>query len=374
MTAQNNSDDSVQENPDFAAQGLPDAGELLNAERQRQGLTEKQVADDLHITMHYIRAIESNSFEKLPGNVFAKGYIKSYAMLLGMDVELVMSGYNAYVAKQLDVAKEKTRIQVRRRKDKNRPWVIASVVLFVALFVGLWFANFSGNEPESEAVISAGVQSIAQPIVEPVVQATAESIADSGRESSQLASATAAQTTALVEQTPSAVDQAQSINGNPEMSQQLVVSEAATALVEAVTLTDEGLTEAVQTSLSETEAAVADAASDVAVTGGGEIPSAVTAQINISDQLIYVEAVGDDVLLINFSGASWVEISDTSQGQIYRDLLETGDTLEVKGTAPFNVLLGDAPFAELTLNGNSIDVSDDIRVDNSARLTVGLEQ
>lgn len=374
MTAQNNSDDSVQENPDFAAQGLPDAGELLNAERQRQGLTEKQVADDLHITMHYIRAIESNSFEKLPGNVFAKGYIKSYAMLLGMDVELVMSGYNAYVAKQLDVAKEKTRIQVRRRKDKNRPWVIASVVLFVALFVGLWFANFSGNEPESEAVISAGVQSIAQPIVEPVVQATAESIADSGRESSQLASATAAQTTALVEQTPSAVDQAQSINGNPEMSQQLVVSEAATALGEAVTLTDEGLTEVVQTSLSETEAAVADAASDVAVTGGGEIPSAVTAQINISDQLIYVEAVGDDVLLINFSGASWVEISDTSQGQIYRDLLETGDTLEVKGTAPFNVLLGDAPFAELTLNGNSIDVSDDIRVDNSARLTVGLEQ
>ena len=49
------------------------AGDILQQERQRLGLNEKEVADQLHITMHYVKALESNSYEKLPGAVFAKG-------------------------------------------------------------------------------------------------------------------------------------------------------------------------------------------------------------------------------------------------------------------------------------------------------------
>ncbi|MFT4862611.1 MAG: cytoskeleton protein RodZ [Pseudohongiellaceae bacterium] len=379
MTDQSNAENNVQENPDFAEQGLPDVGRLLNTERQRQGLTEKQVADDLHITMHYIRAIESNSFEKLPGNVFAKGYIKSYAMLLGMDVAPVMASYNAHIAKELDVAKEKTRIQVRRRKDKNRPWVIASVVLFVTLFVGLWLVNYSSNESESEpeaAIIPTAQPTalpIVQPIPQPIPQTTAEIRPGSALESAVFSSATTPQTSIPTGQALSDMGQAQPDIDNPEDSQQFVVSEEGVSLVEGATLTAEVLNDAAQTSLPATQPVVAGFTSDAGVTGGGEILRVVAAQASNSDQIIYVEAVGEDVLLINFSGESWVEISDTSQGQIYRDLLVTGDRLEVKGTAPFDVLLGDAPFAELTLNGNTIDVSADIRVDNSARLTVGLE-
>ncbi|MFN3163133.1 MAG: RodZ domain-containing protein [Pseudohongiellaceae bacterium] len=65
-------------------------------------------------------------------------------------------------------------------------------------------------------------------------------------------------------------------------------------------------------------------------------------------------------------------MNDADQRLVYRDLRESGDILEVTGRAPFNVLLGDAPLANVRLNGTAIDVSDDIRVDNSARLTVGL--
>ena len=58
---------------------LPSVGETLRQERKRQNLSKNEVADKLHITRHYVAVIESNSFEKLPGAVFAKGYVKSYA-------------------------------------------------------------------------------------------------------------------------------------------------------------------------------------------------------------------------------------------------------------------------------------------------------
>jgi cytoskeleton protein RodZ len=249
----------------------------------------------------------------------------------------------------------------------------------VTLFVGLWLVNYSSNESESEpeaAIIPTAQPTalpIVQPIPQPIPQTTAEIRPGSALESAVFSSATTPQTSIPTGQALSDMGQAQPDIDNPEDSQQFVVSEEGVSLVEGATLTAEVLNDAAQTSLPATQPVVAGFTSDAGVTGGGEILRVVAAQASNSDQIIYVEAVGEDVLLINFSGESWVEISDTSQGQIYRDLLVTGDRLEVKGTAPFDVLLGDAPFAELTLNGNTIDVSADIRVDNSARLTVGLE-
>lgn len=75
---------------------------------------------------------------------------------------------------------------------------------------------------------------------------------------------------------------------------------------------------------------------------------------------------------IVFSGESLVQIDDGSARQIYRDIRTAGDRLQVNGTGPFNVLLGDASSAELHLNGKKIDFTESIRIDNSARLTIGL--
>ena len=43
------------------------AGALLREAREAKGLDEKAIADKLHITVHYIKALESDQFEKLPG-------------------------------------------------------------------------------------------------------------------------------------------------------------------------------------------------------------------------------------------------------------------------------------------------------------------
>ena len=98
-----------------------------------------------------------------------------------------------------------------------------------------------------------------------------------------------------------------------------------------------------------------------------------TDEIETSEsRVIEISAVGNDILRITFSGESWIEVNDSNANQIYRDIRGPGDILEITGNAPFSILLGDAPFTQLSLNGIEIDVSDDIRIDNSARLTVGL--
>ena len=101
---------------------------------------------------------------------------------------------------------------------------------------------------------------------------------------------------------------------------------------------------------------------------GDKLPAGVEA----AERFIEIVAAGDDVLRISFSGQSWVEINDVNANQIHRDIRLAGDVVEIRGRSPFNNLLGDATFARLIFNGAEINVFDNIRIDNSARLTVGL--
>ena len=97
-----------------------------------------------------------------------------------------------------------------------------------------------------------------------------------------------------------------------------------------------------------------------------------TAAAPADEHLIAIDAGGDDVVQIRFKGESMVQVHDASEEQIYRDIRVAGDVLQISGTAPFNILLGDASTSELSLNGEKIDFSASIRIDNSARLTIGL--
>ena len=68
-------------------------GQMLSAVRVQQNLTQREVAETLHITMHYVNAIEHDEHDKLPGAVFAKGYIKRYAEIMALDETAVMAAY-----------------------------------------------------------------------------------------------------------------------------------------------------------------------------------------------------------------------------------------------------------------------------------------
>lgn len=64
---------------------LRELGALLREERERRGLTIEQVSDEIKITRTCITAIEDGNEDCLPHPVYARGFIKNYAKLLGMD-------------------------------------------------------------------------------------------------------------------------------------------------------------------------------------------------------------------------------------------------------------------------------------------------
>ncbi|MEC7996881.1 MAG: DUF4115 domain-containing protein, partial [Pseudomonadota bacterium] len=111
--------------------------------------------------------------------------------------------------------------------------------------------------------------------------------------------------------------------------------------------------------------------------GSGSINRAETDEGNASGgassgPATVVEGEGQDTLKLSFSGTSWIEVRDSGHGDRYRDLRVAGDVLEIKGVAPFDVFLGDAPRIRLSINGDDIDLSQETRIDNSVQLTVGL--
>ena len=331
------------------------AGDILQQERQRLGLNEKEVADQLHITIHYVKALESNSYEKLPGAVFAKGYLKSYALLLGLDFEDLMSRYDEFTHQQnAESAQERRLLIALKEKDRNKSLVIVFLIIFVTGFLVLWLANSYFSE-ESVSDVPASVEGAQN--IRPALSQVNESQVT-----------TPPQLTLEVETEENSAPTDQSTI-TPSLEELSVIASEPLVEVDLDSNVDSSSAVISETSGSEGSPSLEDLAS---ASQALRVEQAAGAKASSQPRVITIEAIGSDLLRISFIGESWIEVNDSESRQIYRDIREAGDVLEITGSAPFNILLGDAPFISMSLNGDEIDLSADIRIDNSARLTVGL--
>jgi cytoskeleton protein RodZ len=62
-------------------------GETLRRERLKRNLELPQISQELKISARLLQAMEDDQWEKLPGGIFAKGFVRQYASLLGLDAE-----------------------------------------------------------------------------------------------------------------------------------------------------------------------------------------------------------------------------------------------------------------------------------------------
>jgi cytoskeleton protein RodZ len=69
--------------------GAPAHGLVLAAARRAQGLEVAAVARQLKLSTSQIEALESGSFDRLPGPVFVRGFVRNYARLLKLDPDEV---------------------------------------------------------------------------------------------------------------------------------------------------------------------------------------------------------------------------------------------------------------------------------------------
>ncbi|HEX3472253.1 MAG TPA: helix-turn-helix domain-containing protein [Silvibacterium sp.] len=130
--------------------------ELRNA-RESQGIRLETISDSTKISSRYLVALEQDQFEQLPGGVFNKGIVRSYARVVGLDEEDCVNRYmEAYQqsghlkyddADWIAFAENvgKSREHEGQRPDRRLRW--AGVALLLLLLVGLgWFVwRYVGN-------------------------------------------------------------------------------------------------------------------------------------------------------------------------------------------------------------------------------------
>jgi cytoskeletal protein RodZ len=68
-------------------------GDRLRELRESREIALDEIAESTKISKRYLQALERNEFEELPGGVFAKGYIRTYAEYLGVNPEPLLEAY-----------------------------------------------------------------------------------------------------------------------------------------------------------------------------------------------------------------------------------------------------------------------------------------
>ncbi|MFW6123872.1 MAG: helix-turn-helix domain-containing protein [Acidobacteriota bacterium] len=73
---------------------MDSVGQELKRERELRGISLKEIADTTKISIRYLRALEEDKFDMLPGKFFIKSIIKTYAGYIGLDEEKILDHFH----------------------------------------------------------------------------------------------------------------------------------------------------------------------------------------------------------------------------------------------------------------------------------------
>ena len=123
-------------------------GNSLREARLRQGLEFPELEQATKIRGKYLRALEQEEFEQLPGPTYVKGFLRSYAEYLGLDGQLYLDEYNSrfLVEEEAPFRPRRSnagRAQQRRIESSVVLFALAGIALVTALVFVAW--RFGGS-------------------------------------------------------------------------------------------------------------------------------------------------------------------------------------------------------------------------------------
>lgn len=77
-------------------------GEQLRLTREERGIPLREISDETRISIHYLEAIESNDYQRLPGGIFNRSFVRAYARSIGYDEKEAVEGYSRYMREKGD--------------------------------------------------------------------------------------------------------------------------------------------------------------------------------------------------------------------------------------------------------------------------------
>jgi cytoskeleton protein RodZ len=146
----------MSENPTPGKDTEPDealAGMRLGAARRALDISVFEIAKELHLDEPKVRALEENNFDVLGAPVFAKGHLRKYAELVGVDTDDVLADY--YSLNRAVGAPPVVGVALKQRREvRLGSWIAGFFViaLLAAIAVGgYWWLERSTNEAVSQA-------------------------------------------------------------------------------------------------------------------------------------------------------------------------------------------------------------------------------
>ncbi len=121
---------------------MESVGEFFRQVRETKGLTVDEVASKTRIRTDFVKALEEGNFAKLPDQVFARGFVRSYARSLGLDEEDAIHRFvqsaGAFYEKQGERERLRQRqVEEERRRRANRKAVGVAIAVAIATLVFL---------------------------------------------------------------------------------------------------------------------------------------------------------------------------------------------------------------------------------------------
>ncbi len=118
-------------------------GEKLRSAREAQGKTIQEASAATRIKPSYLEALEAERFDELGGNVYAKGFLRSYASYLDLDPAALLEEYRAHERPETPVFERAPRALSglgleRSRRAPSSLVVVAIVFVSIVLVASLW--------------------------------------------------------------------------------------------------------------------------------------------------------------------------------------------------------------------------------------------
>jgi cytoskeleton protein RodZ len=283
------------------------AGAVLAGAREQLNLTVPEVARHLKLSPAQVEALEAGAYDRLPGRVFVRGFLRNYAKLLGVDPQPLLRSIDYEIPRPEVV--EEMRLPdepVIPREERSR-WPLYTALAAVIIVGGLAVYEFGFNE--------AGRNTATRP-VGPAPSTQAE---------------TQTQTAAAVPPQQAAAN----VPAQPEKPADAAPSTSGASLP------------VLARAVAPTESASAEIR-----------PATASAAPAGAKQLRFV-----------FNEDSWIEIRDGTNKVIFSKLNRAGSEERVTGTPPFKLVVGNARGVLLRYDDKPIDLAPHTGV-TVARLTL----
>ncbi|PTS85692.1 DUF4115 domain-containing protein [Pseudomonas sp. HMWF032] len=332
--------------PEVLAVPRTNPGETLRKARESRGWTIAEVAGQLNLTAQRLSQIEQGAFDKLPGHTFARGYVRAYAKLLDVDQNRLVLEFDQFTGS--DAAGSNVHSLGRIEEPVSYSQRVLRMVSFVLLLALAGLSFFWWQEQAQRRAEDLAATSLEHVEVDGADGTTQIHVLDEPEDQA----VDAAQAEAEI--MPPAVDGSAAIVAPASVA---ISADVAPATVDPLDVASSPVLTQGATP------AQAVAAPDVSAAAAASAPAVVTSPS-------VVLAAGESRVSVTFIADCWTQLTDANGKVLFSALKRKGDSLELVGKAPLELRLGFARGAQVSLNGNPVDVAPFISGE-TARLKLG---